>query len=333
VQLAHVNLLNIGLMGLSLGLAMVVPFETFLLAYAVLGPLHYLTQISWLHDRAWFTQDRRDWLPLLGLCVPITALHLLATGSPDLQHLGPWSVSTFFFAFGLAFLLAVTTDRALRGAGIAVLGALAFLLHGADLMSVVFALYVPTIIHVFVFTGAFVLLGALKHRSWTAHASLLVFLACAAAALFLDPGALGYHASDYARTAYAPFGPLHLSLLHVTGLAQDVVPTAAAGTPMFPFAASVHRVRLHLPLPELVLEDLGDPLARGAEDTHGGDRRRLDRLGRAVRRRLRHRHPLAPVPELPARAAGVPARPQDVRRDRARGLGARAAVNTWIHGR
>src|SRR5262245_66068389 len=50
-------------------LAWMLPFEMFLLAYAVLGPLHYLTQISWLHDRGWFTTGRWDWVPLAGLGV------------------------------------------------------------------------------------------------------------------------------------------------------------------------------------------------------------------------------------------------------------------------
>ena len=41
------------------------PFETFLLAYAFLGPLHYLTEISWLHDRQYFTKGKYDFIPLL----------------------------------------------------------------------------------------------------------------------------------------------------------------------------------------------------------------------------------------------------------------------------
>lgn len=42
-------------MFVSLAIAVVAPFHLFLLAYAVLGPLHYLTGISWLHDRQFFT--------------------------------------------------------------------------------------------------------------------------------------------------------------------------------------------------------------------------------------------------------------------------------------
>jgi hypothetical protein len=43
-----VNYVNAGLMVLSCLAAYVFPFELFLFSYAVLGPLHYLTEISWL---------------------------------------------------------------------------------------------------------------------------------------------------------------------------------------------------------------------------------------------------------------------------------------------
>src|SRR2546427_4816034 len=54
-----INYLNIGLMLLSLGVAFFIPFELFLFSYAILGPLHYLTEISWLHERKYFTESER----------------------------------------------------------------------------------------------------------------------------------------------------------------------------------------------------------------------------------------------------------------------------------
>ena len=42
----QVNYLNIALMVLSAGLAFRFPFELFLFSYTVLGPLHYLSEIS-----------------------------------------------------------------------------------------------------------------------------------------------------------------------------------------------------------------------------------------------------------------------------------------------
>ena len=47
--------------------AFVMPFEVFLFAYAFLGPLHYLTEISWLHDRKYFSTGKYDFIVLLGV--------------------------------------------------------------------------------------------------------------------------------------------------------------------------------------------------------------------------------------------------------------------------
>jgi hypothetical protein len=235
VSPVQINLLNIALMFLSAAFAFAVPFETFLVAYAVLGPLHYLTQISWLHERGWFTARRRDAWLLLGLTAVIVALNLAALSSPALLHLGYWAVDLLFFALGLAFLLAFTGDLALRLAGAAVLAFAFVLIHGSPGMALWIGLLVPTLIHVFVFTGAFVLHGALRSRSWSGHASFLVLIACAAATLSVEPGSLGYAASDYAKQVYQLFWQMHVGLLRILGVGGDGVPQA--GNQWFPLSS------------------------------------------------------------------------------------------------
>ena len=42
--------IHLGLMLAALGITYLVPFELLLLSYVVLGPAHYFTEISWLHD-------------------------------------------------------------------------------------------------------------------------------------------------------------------------------------------------------------------------------------------------------------------------------------------
>ena len=46
--------IHLGLMLAALGITYLVPFELLLLSYVVLGPAHYFTEISWLHDRKYF---------------------------------------------------------------------------------------------------------------------------------------------------------------------------------------------------------------------------------------------------------------------------------------
>jgi len=218
----QVNLLNIALMFLSAGIAFAVPFEAFLVAYAVLGPLHYLTQISWLYQRGWFTAERRDAWWLLGLTAVIVTINLVVLSWPEQIQLSYWSVDLLFFAFGLAFLLAFTADRALRMAGAVVLAFACLLIHGSLAMAIWIGVLIPTLIHVFVFTSAFVLHGALKSRSWSGHASFLVLMGCATATLLVDPGSLGYAASDYAKKVYELFSQMHIRLLQVLGIGGNV---------------------------------------------------------------------------------------------------------------
>jgi hypothetical protein len=220
----QVNLLNIALMLLSAGVAFVVPFETFLLAYAVLGPLHYLTQISWLYQRGWFTAGRRDAWLLIGLTAVIVAVNLVAMGASANQQVGYWAVDLLFFALGFAFLLAFTADWALRAAGAVCLAFACLLVHGSNTMALWIGLLVPTLIHVFVFTSAFVLYGALKSRSRTGYASFAVMMGCAVATLVVEPGRLGYAASEYAQRVYQLFWQMHVGLLQALGVSGAGVP-------------------------------------------------------------------------------------------------------------
>lgn len=61
--------IHLGLMLSALALAYLLPFELLLLAYAVLGPAHYLTEISWLHDRQYFLSARPIALVLVAISV------------------------------------------------------------------------------------------------------------------------------------------------------------------------------------------------------------------------------------------------------------------------
>ncbi|HTE06500.1 MAG TPA: hypothetical protein VK824_09910 [Planctomycetota bacterium] len=254
----QVNVLNIALMAASLAAALALPFELFLLAYAILGPLHYLTEISWLHDRQWFVPGRRDGWPLLAcaVLVPLGSAAVLGasgTAALDRAGIGAWladhTTELTFLAFGIALLFVLTRDLRLR------LGGALLLLAGAAWMRVppgagmealvgslywtFFAAYLTTLVHVFVFTGLFILWGALKARSASGYLSLAVFLACAAAPFLLP--ATPYDASPWARASYGEnFVGLSQVLLH------DVfrVPLHALGNvDLFSDEASVRLMR------------------------------------------------------------------------------------------
>ena len=62
----NIDILNFGLILISFVLACVLPFELFLFGYAVLGPLHYLTETNWIVNKKYFVVNTY-WKYIVGL--------------------------------------------------------------------------------------------------------------------------------------------------------------------------------------------------------------------------------------------------------------------------
>tara|TARA_B110000459_G_scaffold152695_1_gene166706 strand:- start:1042 stop:2460 length:1419 start_codon:yes stop_codon:yes gene_type:complete len=272
--------------------AFLMPFETFLFAYAFLGPLHYLTEISWLHDKQYFTKGKYDFtfLLIIGVVLSIAAFandfkFLNFDLSPPLVDVKTDFVSWYYnmsigdisimlalfsavlfvlfkniklklasililyvivyFSFNLDMdLLGIFILLALFSAALFVfvknvyikLACIALLYFGiyynynADWFgldtefltqedvsaakskknqfknsSVIFALtsLVPTLIHVYVFTGLFMLFGALKSRSKTGLLSIAFFIGIPLLLVFSLPvKSEGNYLSNYGKEAY-----------------------------------------------------------------------------------------------------------------------------------
>ena len=191
----RVNYLNIGLMLITAVLAYYFPFETFLLAYAYLGPLHYLTEIGWLDNKNYFTTNKKDAWILVLLCAMLTfgfAYHQFGNFSttagwneliqnswfkPISDFLLQYERSFIFMAFYTAILMTFVKRRELRYPLMAVGLIAAYFLNGINAYTMIIGLMLPTVIHVYIFTGAFILYGALKSKSVSGYISLMVFLA------------------------------------------------------------------------------------------------------------------------------------------------------------
>src|SRR5262249_51540937 len=115
VDLDRINYVNVGLMLGAAALACTLPFEVFLVSYAILGPLHYLTQISWLWDRGFYTTGRLDWMPLVVL-----------SGAAFFAYVGwlPWDGAAFT-ALGAGTVAAFVPSRLAKAVAIAVLAGVA----------------------------------------------------------------------------------------------------------------------------------------------------------------------------------------------------------------
>jgi len=184
-----INQLNIALMLISCVVAMFVPFQLFLFSYAFLGPAHYLTEISWLHKRHFFTKGRHDWWLLSGLgAIAAAVLLVVGSGYKGLPDPTKFNTAITVFAFGSALILMLVEKARDRVLGLALVITLSLLTVNVKLfIAVMIALFVPTLIHVYVFTGFFIIYGALKERSRSGYWSFCVFLLCPLVFLFVQP--------------------------------------------------------------------------------------------------------------------------------------------------
>jgi hypothetical protein len=195
-NLDRINYTNVGLMLASAALAWVVPFELFLLAYAVLGPLHYLTEISWLHDRGYFTTGRFDW-------VPLAALGMVAFVAGNTSWL-PWD-GAVFAAFAAGAVSAFVRNPVVKVSSLVAAAALAAPVQTWPAAEIFFVFLLSTVVHVYVFTGIFILAGSMKSRSRSGYLSLAVYVVCGVALLLAQPAAAGYAPSDYTKASLGPF--------------------------------------------------------------------------------------------------------------------------------
>jgi hypothetical protein len=218
VTLDRVNYLNIALMLVAAAIATVLPFELFLFAYAVLGPAHYLTQISWLHDRKYFTTGKYDYVLLVLLTLPATTRFIFGQWLPTGVD---WSG---VFAF-IALLAAAGMVYFKRNFHKLVLGAVAalcaaYICQVPDL-ALFFSFFVPTLIHVYVFTGAFILYGTLKSQSLSGGLSFAVFILCGLCFFVFDIPNWGYGATEYIRTSMGRLVRIPQEFVRIFGLSPE----------------------------------------------------------------------------------------------------------------
>jgi hypothetical protein len=177
-----INLTNIALMLLSTVVAFIIPFKLFLFVYAVVGPLHYLTEISWLDKRNFFIKQKTQIWPYI-----VIALLLTIAIFNEKSILRYYSVSLIIcvVVYTLCLVFSGKNSISLLVSALVLIIAIAIKADKIMFLILAFGIFLPTIVHVFLFTGLFVLQGALKNKSVTAFISLAVFIACAASFAFI----------------------------------------------------------------------------------------------------------------------------------------------------
>jgi hypothetical protein len=214
-----INITNMALMVISAALSFLFPFELFLFVYAVLGPLHYLTEMSWLERRNFFIEKKSDvWLYLL------MALVLTVPAFNPSAYVGRFGITFLTTAVCFTFIIFFVKQPVLKYILTTVVFFMSFGLK-ADQNQNMFlwvGVMLPTIIHVFVFTGLFILYGALKNKSVTGVASLFVFIVCAASFFFLMPTADSLPVGKTIQDTLKSFTIINKALIFLFGLDPNV---------------------------------------------------------------------------------------------------------------
>lgn len=199
-----IDLVNIGLMVISCAVAFVIPFELFLFSYAILGPLHYLTEISWLHDHQYYTKGKYDALVLLIIGFLVTISFFNGINQWDMALPENFAVYLAFIAFfgSLIFVLVKNPFYRIAGIVLVAVSSLIVLASSASAFFIMFlSVFLPTLIHVYVFTGLFMLYGALKSKSRLGIFSVVFLVLCAVLLFTLFPN-FQPGVTEYGRNAY-----------------------------------------------------------------------------------------------------------------------------------
>ena len=198
------------------------PFETLLVSYAFLGPLHYLTEISWLHDRKYFVPERATrWGLYIGAAVLLVLFNNFGVLGEALNSL---KAPAMFVVFGMLGVFMFTRNWTHRVMGGGFVLGIAWLASGSW-MNIVFGVLLITLIHVFVFTGLFVWTGLRKNpdRSGYVFASLYVLVPVLC---FVLPNSWSFSPSVWAQTNYGLFfsalNTTVLDIFHVSIASEDV---------------------------------------------------------------------------------------------------------------
>jgi hypothetical protein len=171
----QIDYLNIGLIVISAILAFQYPLELFIVAFIILGPLHYFTEINWLDQKNYFVKGpKRLWLWIgLGSSVLVMlpkfyfAMTKTASGSfyEGMLAFDSWTNGFIFLSLVAAFGVVLVRRRWMwLLIMIPALVVMSMLRTNAVYISVI-GVFLPTIIHVYLFTLIFMAFGAKKSKS------------------------------------------------------------------------------------------------------------------------------------------------------------------------
>ena len=223
-----IDILNIGLLIVAFIAAIFLPFELFLFSYAFLGPLHYLTEINWLDDKTYFIKPKLIIKRLFIVFAIVIAILPLMKYLEEIEvfkrfseWLGPNKNAVILLA-GFLFSMALIAIQKFKYLVIALVLSIVLSIVFALLIPkflIVVGVFLPTIVHVYIFTLLFMIYGVLKSKSIPGVICVLLIMSVPFIILLMNIDPETYILSDYTKTSYSGSGfiPLNYSLADLIG--------------------------------------------------------------------------------------------------------------------
>lgn len=206
--------INLAMMLLALLLATLYPFKTFLFSFVILGPLHYLTEINWLNDKQYFTSHNKHFKKIaISAAFIFTLPYLIKLDS--VKHLLPIT----YIDQSSNYLQIYTNGISLGIIGLTIgfslwkklyssillmllLVFLIFIFQNNTKLATWVGIYIPTIVHVYIFTGIFMLYGALKSKSKIGLINVLIFTLIPFIIKYININPAHYHFSTLIKSIF-----------------------------------------------------------------------------------------------------------------------------------
>lgn len=205
----QIDRLNTLLIILSFWISFYFPFELFIVVYALLGPLHYLTQINWIRDRKYFTESN-SWaiaVTVFAFIVTLPLLFPIFSTKPlldknILSFFQSHSITLLPIAFLIAFLLLSSYTKTFKIS--LFLGGLALILLTSLLpvYQLVIGVFLPTVIHVYFFTLIFMWQGAKRSDKSTAMFNVILMIALPLWLFIVKVDGTGYNSQNLLKDIF-----------------------------------------------------------------------------------------------------------------------------------
>ncbi|WP_445710570.1 hypothetical protein [Flavobacterium sp.] len=208
-----IDKLNTVLILISFGLAYIFPFELFIIVYAILGPLHYLTEINWIQEKKYFLNDKK-WIYIIlffSIIIAIPSITNLSIFSSFQDYsilkilkyvLPKYTNHLFFISIVVAFSFLFIKKRNIQLVLIIIGILVAYFSHQISSYQMIIGVLLPTIIHVYLFTLLFMWYGNLKEKNNINSFNILLLLSIPIILLFINIDNSSYQFSETIKSIF-----------------------------------------------------------------------------------------------------------------------------------